>query len=183
MNGAGVALGFAIAGVVLSITALIWNMTDTLVVDRARLRPEVQSPIRIFGPMGQVGGICLCIAVTNVGKRRTRLTYLSLGIGRPPKLYRPPWLYRAKAKLGMRGKPISLMNPDAHPSNTTMPCVLDVGDDAILFYDLDAVEQYLDDTKRKHVFVHYKATGISRRYGRAHSRKRFRSADRPPDPH
>lgn len=128
------ARGLGVASLLVAIVALVFGAWKELVLERARLRVEIQAAV-----IASAGGTeeVIVVRATNVGRRDTYLQSLWLAFGRPLK-----W-YGRLMPAGLRGKwfELGLMNPVPHPSNTAIPSPLVAGATAQLIYPLSLVRQ------------------------------------------
>src|SRR5207237_670957 len=124
--------------------ALSWQLYANLRVDAARLRVKVDA--WVVGQTRETATPLISVSATNVGKRPTKLTSISLIVGRPrtgwrrlvPRLLRRPY-------LGV------LYDHEVEHMNTTLPVDLDVGDVASVYFRTDVVKER-SRGRGRHVF-------------------------------
>lgn len=129
--GAHWTVALAIASLLISALSLAWSAIVATRLDSARLKVDIEAQYVIVGASSRR---VVAVTATNVGRRATRLNSLWLIFGRPQR-----WYHRVVPPV--RRRTVGLLIPDlAWTSfNTTLPTLLDVGDQAVVFYSAEVV--------------------------------------------
>lgn len=156
-TGDDLAVALAVASLIVSALSLLWSAIVALRLDSARLRVDI-SPMYLIA--GTKSTRVVSITTTNIGRRATRLNSLWLVYGRPERHYER-FLPRSLRRT------VGLLLPDAAwtAANTVLPTLLDVGDQAVVFYSADVV--LARASEHGETKVHGSANGAT---ARAHSR-------------
>lgn len=146
-----IALIISVVALLGALTSLFWQVWVPLRVDRPRFRLRLHPDLVLAG--GGYQRTVVAVTVTNDGKRPTYLTSLWLGLGKPtyplyqrvlPPRFRPPF---QKAVMIP-----DYTDPFLAPHLTQIPCRLDVGETAQVFYDRGTVQERLAESEFSTIF-------------------------------
>lgn len=133
-NGIAPALIISVVSLVIALLALIWNILNATLLDRARLDVRIDFGMRMVGGAPGTDRTVVAISATNIGRRPVRLTGLWLAFGRPPVWWRHFVPRRWQEKLLPN---IALMNPGGDrmlaSMSTTLPLMLGIGEAANIY--------------------------------------------------
>ena len=134
------AVWLSIVSLLIAALALLWNILNATVLDKARLEVRVEFSTMVGGIQGTELRIVTLTAV-NIGRRPVRLSNLMLVLGTPPS----NWRQLLPRKWRTIGRPeLALMNPGGDTYlvslQTSLPIMLSPGEAAYVYdYERDPV--------------------------------------------
>lgn len=129
------------ASAIVAGVALGWQVFTALRVDRAHLRVDVAN-LSIWGDAPEE---CVFVTATNTGRRPTRLLSLHLALGRR-------WRIARLLPRALRPKTSLVINSDKLEYCTSLPVMLDVGQDATLCLSESLVRQAMARGGKKSIY-------------------------------